>query len=50
GPSFHDTTTYHEFLEGADGVVLCVVTGQPAVDVQWLKDKEPIPTTRKIDI
>ncbi|MED6276503.1 hypothetical protein CHARACLAT_003672 [Characodon lateralis] len=45
GPSFHDTTVYHEFLEGADGVVLCVVTGQPAVDVQWLKDKEPIPST-----
>ncbi|XP_012714585.2 neural cell adhesion molecule 1 isoform X1 [Fundulus heteroclitus] len=45
GPSFHGTTTYHEFLEGTDGMVPCQVTGQPAVDVHWLKDKEQIPST-----
>ncbi|XP_073341004.1 neural cell adhesion molecule 1-like [Pagrus major] len=42
GPSFGQTTTYHEFLEGTDGVVPCLVTGQPAVDVQWLRDKQAI--------
>ncbi|XP_017164764.1 neural cell adhesion molecule 1 isoform X2 [Poecilia reticulata] len=45
GPSFHGTTTYHEFLEGADGMVPCLVTGRPAVDVTWLKDGELIPST-----
>ncbi|XP_073341003.1 neural cell adhesion molecule 1-like [Pagrus major] len=44
GPSFGQTTTYHEFLEGTDGVVPCLVTGQPAVDVQWLRDKQAIPS------
>ncbi|KAF1387600.1 hypothetical protein PFLUV_G00081540 [Perca fluviatilis] len=44
GPSFGSTTTYHEFLEGTDGVVPCLVTGQPAVDVHWLRDKEDIST------
>ncbi|XP_015233365.1 PREDICTED: neural cell adhesion molecule 1-like isoform X1 [Cyprinodon variegatus] len=44
GPYFHGTTTYHEFLEGADGVVPCLVTGQPAVEVHWIKDKELIPS------
>ncbi|KAJ0065826.1 hypothetical protein NL108_000048, partial [Boleophthalmus pectinirostris] len=40
GPSFAGTTSYHEFLEGTDGVVPCLVSGQPAVDVVWLRDKE----------
>nr|XP_046256510.1 neural cell adhesion molecule 1 [Scatophagus argus] len=42
GPSFVYNTTYHEFLEGTDGVVPCSVTGQPMVDVQWIRDKQPI--------
>ncbi|XP_014879595.1 neural cell adhesion molecule 1-like isoform X1 [Poecilia latipinna] len=45
GPSFHGTTTYHEFLEGADGMVPCLVSGRPAVDITWLKDGELIPST-----
>ncbi|XP_055083890.1 neural cell adhesion molecule 1 [Periophthalmus magnuspinnatus] len=43
GPSFDGTTSYHEFLEGTDGVVPCLVSGQPAVDVVWLRDKQEIP-------
>ncbi|CAN9513936.1 unnamed protein product [Ophioblennius macclurei] len=42
GPSFGTTTTYHEFLEGTDALVPCLVTGQPAVDVQWIRNKEEI--------
>uniref|UniRef100_H2LNB4 Neural cell adhesion molecule 3 n=1 Tax=Oryzias latipes TaxID=8090 RepID=H2LNB4_ORYLA len=42
GPSFGSTTTYHEFLEGTDGNVPCLVTGKPAVDVQWFRDKQEI--------
>lgn len=42
GPSFGSTTTYHEFLEGTDGTVPCLVTGEPAVDVHWLKDRQEI--------
>uniref|UniRef100_A0A3B3CCK9 Ig-like domain-containing protein n=1 Tax=Oryzias melastigma TaxID=30732 RepID=A0A3B3CCK9_ORYME len=44
GPSFGSTTTYHEFLEGTDGNVPCLVTGKPAVDVQWFRDKQEIPS------
>lgn len=44
GPSFGSTTIYHEFLEGTNGVVPCVVTGQPAVDVHWIRDKQEIPS------
>ncbi|XP_070691990.1 neural cell adhesion molecule 1 [Pempheris klunzingeri] len=44
GPSFGGTTTYHEFLEGTNGMVPCLATGQPAVDVFWLRDKQKIPT------
>ncbi|XP_056299932.1 neural cell adhesion molecule 1 isoform X2 [Pseudoliparis swirei] len=40
GPSFGSTSTYHEFLEGTDGLLPCQVTGQPAVDVHWLRHKE----------
>lgn len=43
GPSFGSMTSYHEFLEGTDGVVPCLVSGQPAVDVVWLRDKQEIP-------
>ncbi|XP_070768071.1 neural cell adhesion molecule 1 [Enoplosus armatus] len=43
GPSFISTTTYHEFLEGTDGMVPCQVTGKPAVDVHWLRDKQELP-------
>ncbi|KAI9520297.1 hypothetical protein NQZ68_018604 [Dissostichus eleginoides] len=42
GPSFGSTDTYHEFLEGTDGIVPCLVMGQPAVDVHWLRDGEEI--------
>lgn len=42
GPSFVNTASYHEFLEGTDGVVPCLASGQPAVDVVWLRDKQEI--------
>nr|XP_004568171.1 neural cell adhesion molecule 1 [Maylandia zebra] len=42
GPSFGSTKTYHEFLEGTDGLVPCLVTGQPQVDVQWFKNQQEI--------
>ncbi|KAF3840090.1 hypothetical protein F7725_018807 [Dissostichus mawsoni] len=42
GPSFGSTDAYHEFLEGTDGIVPCLVMGQPAVDVHWLRDGEEI--------
>lgn len=41
-PSFGSTNTYHEFLNGIDGLVPCLVTGQPAVDVHWLRNREEI--------
>ncbi|KAG7474878.1 neural cell adhesion molecule 1-like [Solea senegalensis] len=44
GPSFGETKTYHKFLEGKDGVVPCHVTGRPAVEVQWLRNNQKIPT------
>ncbi|XP_036929812.1 neural cell adhesion molecule 1 isoform X2 [Acanthopagrus latus] len=44
GPSFGQTTTYHEFLKDTDGVVPCLVTGQPGVDVQWFRNKQEILT------
>nr|XP_033958074.1 LOW QUALITY PROTEIN: neural cell adhesion molecule 1 [Pseudochaenichthys georgianus] len=42
GPSFGSTNTYDEFLEGTDGIMPCLVMGQPAVDVHWLRDGEEI--------
>lgn len=42
GLSFGETKIYHEFLEGTEGVVPCLVTGQPAVNVVWLRDKKQI--------
>ncbi|XP_071325975.1 neural cell adhesion molecule 1 isoform X2 [Trachinotus anak] len=44
GPSFGSTKTYHEFLEGTNGVVPCLVTGKPKVDVRWLRDEQDIPS------
>lgn len=43
-PSFGNTATYHEFLEGTVGIVPCLVTGAPAVDAIWLRDKQEITT------
>ncbi|XP_054639180.1 neural cell adhesion molecule 1 [Dunckerocampus dactyliophorus] len=40
GPSFGSTPTYHEFLEGTDGNVPCLVSGQPVVEVRWIYNKE----------
>nr|XP_057909450.1 neural cell adhesion molecule 1 [Doryrhamphus excisus] len=42
GPSFGSTPTYHEFLEGTDGKVPCLVSGKPAVEVRWAYNKEAI--------
>ncbi|XP_060938032.1 neural cell adhesion molecule 1 [Limanda limanda] len=44
GPSFGGTPIYHEFLEGTNGLVPCLATGRPAVDIQWLRDKQEIPS------
>ncbi|XP_076006476.1 neural cell adhesion molecule 1 isoform X2 [Genypterus blacodes] len=44
GPSFGTTVTYHEFLEGTNGTLPCLVSGQPAVDVQWLRNQQKIPS------
>ncbi|KAM3838265.1 neural cell adhesion molecule 1 [Diretmus argenteus] len=44
GPSFGSTNTYHEFLEGKDGVMPCLVSGQPAVEVHWLRDHRELPS------
>ncbi|XP_028280604.1 neural cell adhesion molecule 1 [Parambassis ranga] len=44
GPSFGSTPVYHEFLVGTNGMVPCLVSGQPAVDVKWLRDREEIRT------
>uniref|UniRef100_A0A3Q0SD08 Neural cell adhesion molecule 3 n=1 Tax=Amphilophus citrinellus TaxID=61819 RepID=A0A3Q0SD08_AMPCI len=48
GPSFGSTKTYHEFLEGTDGMVPCLVSGEPAVDVQWFRDNHLIPSTKYV--
>lgn len=45
GPSFGSTKTYHEFLEGTDGILPCLVSGKPAVDIQWFRDRQLIPST-----
>ncbi|XP_056237170.1 neogenin-like [Seriola aureovittata] len=44
GPSFGSKKTYHEFLEGTDGMVPCLVTGKPEVDVHWLRGNQNIPS------
>ncbi|KAG7469011.1 hypothetical protein MATL_G00124300 [Megalops atlanticus] len=35
GPKFGNMSTYHEFLEGQDAVIPCIVTGLPSVVVKW---------------
>ncbi|KAJ3598525.1 hypothetical protein NHX12_002036 [Muraenolepis orangiensis] len=42
GPSFGDNELYNEFLRGQEGVVPCLVSGQPDVEVRWLRDRQPI--------
>lgn len=37
-PTFVNTATYYEFLEGDVAVVPCIVTGQPQVEVKWKKN------------
>ncbi|XP_024917580.1 neural cell adhesion molecule 1 isoform X2 [Cynoglossus semilaevis] len=44
GPSFNGTKTYHEFQEGEIGLVPCLVTGKPQVNVLWLRNNEEIPS------
>ncbi|XP_018539772.1 neural cell adhesion molecule 1 [Lates calcarifer] len=44
GPTFPNTKTYHEFLEGTKGMVPCLVKGQPAVNVRWFRDMQQIPS------
>ncbi|KAM9852400.1 neural cell adhesion molecule 1 isoform 2-T2 [Aulostomus maculatus] len=44
GPSFGSTATYHEFLVGSKGLVPCLVYGKPAVEVDWLRNREVIPS------
>ncbi|NP_001134287.1 Neural cell adhesion molecule 1-A precursor [Salmo salar] len=41
-PSFGETPAYHEFLEGQDGLITCMVTGKPAVEVNWERDHEKL--------
>ncbi|XP_064804008.1 neural cell adhesion molecule 1-like isoform X3 [Oncorhynchus masou masou] len=41
-PSFGQTPTNHEFLEGQDVVITCMVTGKPAVEVNWERDHEKL--------
>uniref|UniRef100_A0A8C4ZH90 Neural cell adhesion molecule 3 n=1 Tax=Gadus morhua TaxID=8049 RepID=A0A8C4ZH90_GADMO len=42
GPSFGATQVYHEFLIGQDGMVPCLASGRPKVDVRWLRDEQVI--------
>ncbi|XP_055760163.1 neural cell adhesion molecule 1-like isoform X1 [Salvelinus fontinalis] len=41
-PSFGETLAYHEFLEGQDVVITCMVTGKPEVEVNWERDHEKL--------
>uniref|UniRef100_A0A4W5P589 Neural cell adhesion molecule 3 n=1 Tax=Hucho hucho TaxID=62062 RepID=A0A4W5P589_9TELE len=41
-PSFGETPVYHEFLEGQDVVITCVVTGKPTVEVNWKRDHQKL--------
>ncbi|KAM9309741.1 neural cell adhesion molecule 1 [Pholidichthys leucotaenia] len=50
GPLFGSTTTYHEFLEGTSGIVPCLATGQPAVDVRWLWNEQEISTNAGVRV
>ncbi|XP_078143239.1 neural cell adhesion molecule 1 isoform X3 [Centroberyx gerrardi] len=44
GPWFSNSDTYHEFLEGQEGVVPCLASGKPAVDVHWFRDQRELPS------
>ncbi|XP_071381708.1 neural cell adhesion molecule 1 isoform X6 [Centroberyx affinis] len=44
GPSFSNSDTYHEFLEGQEGVVPCLASGKPSVDVHWIRDQRELPS------
>lgn len=50
GPSFSQTTLYHEFLEGTDGMVPCLATGKLAVDVVWLRDKQTFSSDGRVPV
>ncbi|KAK6326557.1 hypothetical protein J4Q44_G00022020 [Coregonus suidteri] len=41
-PSFGQTPVYHEFLEGQDAVITCMVTGKPGVEVNWERDHQKL--------
>uniref|UniRef100_A0A8C8ML53 Neural cell adhesion molecule 3 n=1 Tax=Oncorhynchus tshawytscha TaxID=74940 RepID=A0A8C8ML53_ONCTS len=47
-PSFGQTPTNHEFLEGQDVVITCVVTGKPAVEVNWERDHQKLHSDGRI--
>ncbi|KAK0148453.1 Neural cell adhesion molecule 1 [Merluccius polli] len=42
GPSFGTTEVSLEFWKGQDGVVACLASGKPSVDVSWLRDQKKI--------
>ncbi|XP_064802105.1 neural cell adhesion molecule 1-like isoform X2 [Oncorhynchus masou masou] len=47
-PSFGETPAYHEFLEGQDAVITCMVTGKPVVEVNWERDHEKLHSEGRI--
>uniref|UniRef100_A0A665TF20 Ig-like domain-containing protein n=1 Tax=Echeneis naucrates TaxID=173247 RepID=A0A665TF20_ECHNA len=47
-PSFRGTKTFHEFLEGTNVIVPCLVTSRPEVDVSWLRNKQQITTNARV--
>nr|XP_023844502.1 neural cell adhesion molecule 1-like isoform X1 [Salvelinus alpinus] len=47
-PSFGQTPAYHEFLEGQDVVITCVVTGKPVVEVNWERDHQKLHSDGRI--
>ncbi|XP_055760167.1 neural cell adhesion molecule 1-like isoform X4 [Salvelinus fontinalis] len=47
-PSFGETLAYHEFLEGQDVVITCMVTGKPEVEVNWERDHEKLQSEGRI--
>ncbi|XP_070993954.1 neural cell adhesion molecule 1 isoform X2 [Oncorhynchus clarkii lewisi] len=47
-PSFGETLAYHEFLEGQDVVITCMVTGKPVVEVNWERDHEKLHSEGRI--
>ncbi|XP_045068759.1 neural cell adhesion molecule 1-like isoform X2 [Coregonus clupeaformis] len=47
-PSFGQTPVYHEFLEGQDAVITCMVTGKPGVEVNWERDHQKLHSDGRI--